>query len=240
MTRSSDQAKHAAAAHVIDTFVKDGMRLGLGSGSTAEQFIRLLGARVADGLNVSGVPSSKATAALAHDHAIALIDLNDVVELDLTVDGADEVDAEFRMIKGGGGCLTREKIVAQASRRMVVLIDDSKLVNALGAFPLPVEVNPFGWRSTRQLIVDTLAESGADNVRIELRGGENKPFVTDNRNFIVDCHIGRVDYPNTLTCALNTIPGVVENGLFVREADTIVIGRADGSAHRLTRPVSEI
>ncbi len=235
-----DRAKQAAAMHVVDNFIVDGMTLGLGSGSTAEAFLRALGERIRAGLHISGVPTSRTTEELARQCSIPLVDFDDVIGLDLTIDGADEVDAEFCMIKGGGGCLTREKIVAQASREMIVLIDESKLVATIGAFALPIEVIPFGWRATQAHIRNTLGEYGLENITIMRRGSKRTPFITDNHNYILDCHLGRIDHAALLTSALNTIPGVIENGLFVSEATSIVIGRADGSAHRLTKPLSEL
>ncbi|HYZ72667.1 MAG TPA: ribose-5-phosphate isomerase RpiA, partial [Chthoniobacterales bacterium] len=159
-TSAQDEAKKVAAARAIEKFLKDGMTIGLGSGTTSRWFVRILGERVAKGLRVTGVPSSKSTGQLAQEVGVPLADLNDAGQLDLTIDGADEIDGKGRMIKGGGANLLWEKIVACASNRMVCIVDDSKLVERLGRFPLPIEVIPFGWRSTERHLRKLFGDSG--------------------------------------------------------------------------------
>lgn len=224
-----DSFKLAAARHALG-LVEPRMRLGLGTGSTAARFVELLGAQVRDGLQVLCVPTSEETRALAASLSIPLTTLDETPLLDLTIDGADEVDAELRLIKGGGGALLREKIVATASDRMIVIADASKKVDKLGAFPLPVEVVQFGVTATRNMIEMLAADSGCSG-EITLRlGRDGRPFVTDGGNFIFDCAFGRVDDPESLDEALKFIPGVVENGLFLGIADAAIIGGPDGVA----------
>jgi ribose 5-phosphate isomerase A len=224
---SSDAFKIAAAQRALE-YVESGMRLGLGTGSTAAKFVDLLGKKVAGGLDVVCVATSQATQAQAEALGIRMATLDDLPFLDLTVDGTDELDGDLRLIKGGGGALLREKIVATASGRMVVIADASKKVATLGAFPLPLEVVPFGLTATRNMITALAADVGCEgdlNVRV-LPGG--KPFLTDSGNLILDCHFGRIDEPEELDEALKLIPGVVENGLFIGIADLAVIAGADG------------
>jgi ribose 5-phosphate isomerase A len=228
-----DRAKRAAGAAAIDLHVKPGMKLGLGSGSTSHWMVRLLGERVKAGLDVVGVPTSAGTAELARTVGVPLADLNDVGELDLTLDGADEIDRQLRMIKGGGACLLWEKIVAAASRRMVAMVDDKKVVETLGAFPLPVEVVRFGWKSTERLVARQLGEHGLGGRQITLRGGEAAPLLTDSGNIILDCHLGAIPDPDALELALNRIPGVVESGLFCKVAQAMVVGYPDGTAKEM-------
>jgi ribose 5-phosphate isomerase A len=218
----------AAAAERALEYVENGMRLGLGTGSTAAKFVDLLGKKVSVGLDVVCVATSQATQAQAEALGIRMSTLDEMPFLDLTVDGADEVDGELRLIKGGGGALLREKIVATASGRMVVIADASKKVETLGAFPLPLEVVPFGLAATRNMITALAADAGCEgdiNVRM-LSGG--KPFLTDSGNLILDCHFGRIDEPEELDEALKLIPGVVENGLFIGIADLAVIAGDSG------------
>jgi ribose 5-phosphate isomerase A len=208
----SEQLKREAARRALD-LVEPRMRLGLGTGSTARHFVDLLGEKVAAGLVVRCVATSEATLAQAKGLGIPMTTLDDMPEIDLTVDGADEIDAELRLIKGGGGALLREKIVAAASNRMAVIADASKIVPCLGAFPLPVEVVPFGLTSTRRHIekaIESLGLSGS----IDLRG-KGSPFVTDGGHYILDCSLGAISDPERLAAALSTIPGVVEHGLFI-------------------------
>jgi ribose 5-phosphate isomerase A len=224
---SVESYKLAAARHALG-FVEPRMRLGLGTGSTASHFVALLGERVREGLEVLCVPTSEETGALAARHGIPLTTLDETPLLDLTIDGADEIDGELRLIKGGGGALLREKIVATASDRMVVIADSSKRVDKLGAFPLPVEVVRFGVTATRNMIEMLAADSGCQG-EITLRlGRDGRPFVTDGGNYIFDCAFGRLDDPESLDEALKFIPGVVENGLFLGIADVAVIGGPDG------------
>jgi ribose 5-phosphate isomerase A len=219
-----------AAARRALSFVEPKMRLGLGTGSTASLFVELLAAEVQGGLSVLCVPTSEETRALAAKLGIPLTTLDETPLLDLTIDGADEVDNELRLIKGGGGALLREKIVATASDRMVVIADESKRVDKLGTFPLPVEVVRFGVTATRNMI-EMLAHDSGCNGEITLRTGKDgKPFLTDGGNYIFDCAFGSVDDPESLDEALKFIPGVVENGLFLGIADVAIIGGADGVA----------
>jgi ribose 5-phosphate isomerase A len=216
------EAAAAALAHV-----EDGMRLGIGTGSTAEEFVRLLAEKVADGFQVEGVPTSERTARLCVELGVPLKSLDEMPELDLTVDGADEVDGELRLIKGGGGALLREKIVAAASSRMVVIADRSKLVETLGAFPLPIEVNPFGLVATR-IAVEQAAEKLGLSGEITLRPGDGGAYETDGGHHILDASFGRIPDAEALSDALNSIPGVVEHGLFIDMASVAIIAGNDG------------
>jgi ribose 5-phosphate isomerase A len=223
-------AKRRAAARALD-FVRPDMRLGLGTGSTAMEFVRLLGGRVAAGLKVRCIATSKATADLAQSLGISLATLDDLPELDLVVDGADEFDPELRLIKGGGGALLREKIVAAASDRMVVIADASKEVARLGRFPLPVEVDPFGVECTRRHAVDLALQLRlAPEVRLR-SNAEGHAFVTDGGHYILDCAFGPIPDPETLALSIATIPGVVEHGLFIGLTTTIIV--ADATEMRL-------
>ena len=224
---SNDALKVAAAERAIE-FVENGMRLGLGTGSTAAKFVDLLGKKVAGGLDVVCVATSQATQEQAEALGIRMATLDDVPFLDLTVDGADEIDGDLRLIKGGGGALLREKIVATASGRMVVIADASKKVETLGTFPLPLEVVPFGLTATRNMITALAADVGCEgDIKVRVLAG-GKPFLTDGGHLILDCHFGRIDEPEELDEALKLIPGVVENGLFIGIADLAVIAGPDG------------
>jgi len=228
----TDELKESAARAALD-LVEDGMRLGLGSGSTAARFVAALGERVASGLRVICVPTSEATRTQAERLGIPLSTLDETTQLDLTVDGADEIDDQLRMIKGGGGALLREKIVATASDRMVVIADESKLVAALGLYPLPVEVVRFGLMATIRLIEAIAAETGCHGA-VALRPGDgDAPFVTDQGNLILDCAFGSIPEPEVLAFSLKRVPGVVEHGLFLGLADlAIVAGRSGVRALR--------
>jgi ribose 5-phosphate isomerase A len=221
----TDRQKREAAGRALE-LVKPGMRLGLGSGSTAHHFVELVGEEVAAGLDVRCVATSEATYAQAKGLGITLATLEELPELDLTVDGADEISPDLSLIKGGGGALMREKIVAAASLRMAVIADARKLVSCLGAFPLPVEVVPFGLAATRRHIERTLARLGLDGP-IRLRGG-SAPFITDGGHYILDCSLGAIPDPGRLSANLSPIPGVVEHGLFIGLARTAIIARAEG------------
>jgi ribose 5-phosphate isomerase A len=225
MSTDSDRRKQEAARRALE-FVKPGMKLGLGTGTTARHFVDLVGERVKAGLEVRCVATSEATETQAKGLGIPLATLDDLLELDLTVDGADEIDPKLRLIKGGGGALLREKIVAAASKRMAVVADSTKLVAELGAFPLPVEVVPFGLASTRRHIERALAKLGLSGP-IRLRG-EPSPFVTDGGHYILDCALGAIAEPELLGKTLSLIPGVVEHGLFVGFARTAIIAGAEG------------
>ncbi len=226
---TADQYKRQAAQHAI-ALIDDGMILGLGTGSTASHFVDLLGQRVKAGLKVVCVPTSEATRAQAERLAIPLTDLDRRPALDLTVDGADEIDPQLRLIKGGGGALLCEKIVATASDRMGVIADSSKRVATLGAFPLPVEIVRFGATATRNMVEALAAEAGcAGEIRLRVQA-DGVPFVTDSGHFILDCAFGRIAEPEALDEALKLVPGVVENGLFLGIADAAIVAGPDGVA----------
>jgi ribose 5-phosphate isomerase A len=218
------RAAEAALAHV-----KDGMRLGLGSGSTAAIFVELLGKRVASGLTMVGVATSETTADIARKAGVPLAMLDDEPELDLVVDGADEIGPELALIKGGGGALLREKIVAAAASRMIVIADSSKHVAMLGAFPLPIEVATFGLVATSRAIERAAARLGLSGV-IEMRRKHGNPFVTEGGNCILDASFGRIPDPEALARELADIPGVVEHGLFLGYADLALIASPAGVA----------
>ena len=222
-----DELKRQAAARALEA-VRDGMRLGLGTGSTAMHFVELLGERVRAGLKVIGVPTSEATRADAARYGIALTTLDEIDRLDLTVDGADEVDHSLNLIKGGGGALLREKIVAAASDRMIVIADDSKWVEVLGRFPLPVEVIPFGLAATRRALVEAFAESGVSGQMGLRTAKDGHVFVTDGGHWIVDAKLGRIPDAVHLAGRLSAIPGVVEHGLFVGLASTVILAGVHG------------
>lgn len=221
--------KKRAAQAALD-LVEPGMRLGLGSGSTADWFVRLLAERVGSGLDLRCVATSERTRLLAESCGIAVEALDDVGRLDLTVDGADEVDPALDLIKGGGGCHLIEKIVAAASARMVVIADDSKLVDRLGAFPLPVEVVPGTWRTVAAAVAEA-----AGGVAPELRAVDGRPFRTDEGNLIVDLPMGAIEDTGALAVRLAMVPGAVEHGLFVGMAERALLGGADGSVREVTR-----
>lgn len=224
-----DTAKFAAAKRASE-FVENGMKVGLGTGSTAAWLVKHLGARVrSEGLRITCVATSARTARLAGDVGIEVSSLNDVRWLDLTIDGADEFDPEFNLIKGGGGALLQEKIVATASDRMVVIADSTKRVDALGAFPLPVEVLGFGLRTTQLLIEEMLEGLDVMGNKAVPRMSGDALFVTDEGNHILDLHLGRIGNPRQLALILNQVPGVVENGLFIDICDVIVTGHGDGT-----------
>jgi ribose 5-phosphate isomerase A len=222
-----DELKRQAAAHAL-TQVRDGMKLGLGTGSTAKHFVGLLGEKVRAGLNVVGVPTSEATRIQAGQCGIPLTTLDEIDRLDLTVDGADEIDPAFNLIKGGGGALLREKIVAAASDRMIVIADDSKAVDVLGRYPLPIEVIPFGLAATRRAIAGAFAETGNSGQMVLRKAGDGHVFVTDGGHCIVDAHLGRITGAPRLAGLLTAIPGVVEHGLFIGLASLAILAGAQG------------
>jgi ribose 5-phosphate isomerase A len=225
-----DKAKFVAAKKATD-FVEDGMRVGLGTGSTAAWLVRCLGEMVReDGLRIKGVPTSTRTAELAREVGIEVISLDEAKWLDVTIDGADEFDGDLNLIKGGGGALLQEKIVATASDQMVVIADIGKEVETLGAFPLPVEVIPFGWQTTQALIEETLVGMDVLGRNSTLRMNGESPFVTDEGNHILDLHLKRIGDARQLALVLNQMPGVVENGLFIDICDAVIVGYGDGRA----------
>jgi ribose 5-phosphate isomerase A len=224
---SSDDFKRQAAEQALG-YVRGGMDLGLGTGSTAAHFVRGLGARVAQGLKVRCVATSEQTETLARSLGITMTTLDEVPFLDLTVDGADELDEGLRLIKGGGGALLREKIVASASAAMIVIADHAKLVGTLGAFPLPVEVVPFGLAATRSLLADLAEEAGcAGEITVRI-GADGRPFQTDGGHLILDCAFGLIEDPEQLDAALRLVPGVVETGLFIDLAAKAIIAGPTG------------
>lgn len=227
MAMTADELKKLAAARALE-LVKPGMRLGLGTGSTAKHFVDLLGERVAGGLEVICVATSEATQKQALALGIPMSTLDETPELDLTVDGADETDSELRLIKGGGGAHLREKIVAAASARMIVIADDSKLVDKLGRFPLPIEVIPFGLEATRRAVAAAVTSSGARGELVLRVKADGSTLVTDSGNYILDAHLGVIERPEALAVALNTVPGVVEHGLFLGLCTGAILAGSDG------------
>ena len=223
-----DKAKFVAAKRAVD-FVQTGMKVGLGTGSTAAWMVRCLGERVREeGLKIVGVPTSTRTAELARQVGIRVTSLDDAKWLDLTIDGADEFDAQLALIKGGGAALLQEKIVATASDQMIVIADAAKEVTSLGTYPLPVEIIPFGWQTTKALIEEVLVSMDVMGRDVTVRMNGVAPLVTDEANYLVDLHLKRIANPRQLAMVLNQIPGVVENGLFIDICDIVIIGHADG------------
>ncbi len=220
--------KRDAAARAL-TFVEDGMRLGLGTGSTAKHFVDLLAERVKTGLRVVGVPTSEVTRAQAERLGVPLTTLDETPELDITIDGADEIDPDLNLIKGGGGALLREKIVAAASARMIVIADASKRVDALGRFPLPIEVNAFGLTATERAIAKVLESSGCPGPLTLRRKADGHVFVTDGGHMILDAACARIPDPPTLGSRLHSVPGVVEHGLFIGLASFAIIASPGGA-----------
>ena len=223
----ADAQKRAAAARAVE-FLRPGMRLGLGTGSTAKHFVELVGERVRAGLDIVAVPTSEATRADAERCGIRLTTLDETPELDLTVDGADEIAPDLSLIKGGGGALLREKIVAAASASMIVIADQSKWVAKLGRFPLPIEVTPFGYTATRRAVEKAItAIGGAGSLTLRQRK-DGHAFVTDGGHWIIDAALDRIDDPKGMAHALSGVPGVMEHGLFVGLARMAIIGGPDG------------
>ncbi|MFK0272861.1 ribose-5-phosphate isomerase RpiA [Ensifer sp. NPDC090286] len=221
------EMKIKAAAAALE-YVEDGMRLGIGTGSTAEEFVRLLAEKVAAGFRIEGVPTSERTARLCLELGVSLKSLDELPELDLTIDGADEVDGQLRLIKGGGGALLREKIVAAASNRMIVIADETKVVDVLGAFKLPIEVNPFGQVATRIAIEKVASRLGLSG-EIAVRQSHDGAFLTDGGHLILDASFGRIPDADALAGELNAIPGVVEHGLFIGIASLAIIAGPQGA-----------
>ena len=222
MAMGLDELKRAAALKAVE-YVRDGMVVGLGTGSTAKHMVMALGEKVRAGMKLRGVPTSKETATLAREQGITLIDADNAWVIDVAIDGADQVDPAFNLIKGGGGALLKEKIVAASTKQFIVLVDQTKRVSVLGgAFPLPIEVIPFGWGSTAREI-EALTKSP-----VVLRERNGSPFHTEAGHVILDVHLARIDNPRELEIALNLIPGVVETGLFVGRTDLLIVGTASG------------
>jgi len=224
---NAEAQKRAAAARAVE-FVRPGMRLGLGTGSTAKHFVELIGERVRAGLDIVAVPTSQGTRADAERCGIVLTTLDETPELDLTVDGADEIAPDLSLIKGGGGALLREKIVAAASARMIVIADKSKWVTALGRFPLPIEVAPFGLGATRRAVEKVIAAIQGPGSLSLRQDKDGHAFVTDGGHWIIDAALGRIDDPKAIADALSDIPGVMEHGLFIGLAQTAILAGPDG------------
>jgi ribose 5-phosphate isomerase A len=223
-----DKAKFVAAKRAVD-FIESGMKVGLGTGSTAAWMVRCLGERVREeGLKIVGVPTSTRTAQLARQMGIHVTSLDEAKWLDVTIDGADEFDQQLALIKGGGAALLQEKIVATASDLMIVIADAAKEVQQLGAFPLPIEVIPFGWQTSKALVEEMLVSMDVLARDVTLRMNGERPLVTDESNYILDLHLKRIGNPRQLALVLNQIPGVVENGLFIDICDIVVVGHGDG------------
>lgn len=217
-----EEIKKNAGLYAAD-LVKQGMSFGLGTGSTVYWLIQELGKRVAEGLEIRAIPTSLQTVQLAREAGIPLADLNDIDSFPLAIDGADEIDPNGQLIKGGGGALLQEKIVAAAADKLVVIADESKLVSKLGAFPLPVEVIPFGYRQVTRRILD----SGLCR-EVKLREKNGQPFITDHHHYILDCKFEVIEHPLFINAAFENITGVVETGLFVGMASQAIVGYADG------------
>jgi ribose 5-phosphate isomerase A len=225
---SAEKAKFICAKRAMD-FVKPGMRLGLGTGSTAAWLVRLIGEEVRNnGLQVTAVATSAQTANLAAECGITVRTMDEVKWLDLTIDGADEFDPRLNLIKGGGAALLQEKIVATASDQVVIIADASKDVDVLGRFPLPVEVVQFGWMTTKGLIEEAISNLDVRNQDVSVRMDGDTQLITDEGHYILDLHLGRIANPREMSLVLNQIPGVVETGLFLDIADAVVIGHTDG------------
>lgn len=220
--------KRKAAEEAVK-YVEDGMTLGIGTGSTAAHFITILGERIKEGWSLSGVPTSEETRRLAEDAGVNIIEPDETTVIDLAVDGADEADPQLNLIKGGGAALLREKIVAAAAKRFIVIADKSKRVAALGEFPLPIEIEPFSWGLTVRRIRETLAIHGFETPKLTLRAKpEGGAVVTDGGNYVIDCKLGRIEAPAALNDALCALPGVVETGLFCSMTEMAIFGDEDG------------
>jgi ribose 5-phosphate isomerase A len=216
-----EDMKKIAAEKAVER-VEDGMLIGIGTGSTVEFAIKKLGEMVKSDLKIEGIPTSMRTKKQAKECGIPLVDLNEYNEIDLTIDGADEVDSYLNLIKGGGGALTREKIIAYHSKKVIIIVDESKIVKKLGVgVPIPVEVTKFGWKATKKSLEEIKCTS-------ELRKIMDEVYITDNSNYILDCDFGKIDEPEVLENQINSIPGVVENGLFIGLADEVIVGSKQG------------
>jgi ribose 5-phosphate isomerase A len=222
MEKSAINGKKIAAGKAIG-YIKSGMTLGLGTGSTAYWAIQGIGELVKNGLSVRAIATSMQSEALARELEIPLIPFSEIDHLDVTIDGADEVDEHLNLIKGGGGALLREKIVASVTKFYIIIVDQSKLVSKLGKFPLPVEVAPFGWELTMRRLT-------ALGCTPKMRMTDNKPFLTDNSHYILDCSFGSIDNPALLHEQVSGITGVMEDGFFINMADVVIAGSPDGDA----------
>lgn len=226
MSDHADRGKKSAAQHAA-TFVENKMTLGIGTGSTARHFIDALAEKITAGFSLRGVPTSEETAALARAAGVEIIAPDEKTIIDLAVDGADEVDPRLHLIKGGGGALLREKIVANAARQFIVIADASKRVETLGAFALPIEIEPFGQALTMQAIAIAIAELGYRQKPTALRTKDGAPFFSDGGNLIVDCAMGAINDPGAVEDRLLSIPGVIDCGLFCAMSDIVIFGDGD-------------
>jgi len=225
---SPEEMKRVAGEYAVG-FVQPGFVTGIGTGSTVYYFIHALAEKVKQGLDITAVVTSRKSGELSKQLGITVTDLNDVDTIDITIDGADEVDRQLQLIKGGGGALLQEKMVAAASRKMIVIADGNKIADQLGRFPLPVEVIPYGWKQTQKHI----GKLGCR--KIILREKDGKPFITDHGHYILDCHFEKIEQASLLSQQLNSIPGVVENGLFIDMASAVIIGKEDGTTQTMTK-----
>jgi ribose 5-phosphate isomerase A len=222
------EAGKRLAAQEAAKHVESGMTLGLGTGSTAKHFVDILGERIAQGWSLRGIPTSEQTRAQAASLGVDIIEPDETTIIDLAIDGADEVDPNLHLIKGGGGALLREKIVANAAKKFIVIADNSKRVTALGKFPLPVEIEPFSWALTVSALRQTLVAEGFDAPKLALRAVDGAPVKSDGGNLLIDCALGRIDDPAALHERLISIPGVVETGLFCGMAHMIIYADETG------------
>ncbi len=234
---AQDKAKYAVGRAAVERYAYDGARLGLGSGTTSAWFVRALGEKVAEGLDVIGVPTSNFTRDLALSVGITLVDINTLDRpLDVTLDGPDEVDHDGDQIKGGGACLLWERMVAEASNKVVCIADDTKLVDRLGRFPLPIEVVQYGWQATERSVRALLTDLGYSDIEIVRRMRDGEPVVTDNGNFILDAHLIAITDKALLDTNLNWIPGVAENGMFTGIVDEILMASPSGDSWIIDLP----
>ena len=224
MGMNTEYLKKIAAEKATEE-IQDGMVVGLGTGSTVYYGLLKLGAMVRNGLDIIGIPTSKGTEKIATEQGIRLSTLAEHATIELTIDGADEVDPHLNLIKGGGAALVREKIIANASERLIIVVDESKVSQVIGTtFALPVEIIQFGWEATQRMVDQICGKS-------HLRGGIQKPLITDNGNYILDCKFNRIPEPEKMELLLNNIPGVVENGIFAKRADKVIVGTTEGIKH---------
>ena len=222
-----DAGKRRAAEEAAK-YIERGMTLGLGTGSTAAHFVDIVGKLASEGWNLRGVPTSEATRQQAERLGVEIIEPDETTIIDLAVDGADEADPDLNLIKGGGAALLREKIIAHAAKKFIVIADKSKRVVKLGQFPLPIEISPFSWALTVTALRRTLAANGFDGAPLELRAREGASVKTDGGNLIIDCKLGRIEDPASLEKALAAIPGILESGLFCATADMVIYGSESG------------
>ena len=216
-----EEMKKQAAEKAVQ-YIEEGMIVGLGTGSTVEFAVKKIGEMVKNGLKIEAVPTSLKTKRLATELKIPLIELDDRVEIDITIDGADEVDSNLNLIKGGGGALTREKIIAYHSKKVIIIVDETKIVKGLGCDSfLPVEITKFGWSATKKALEGL-------GCTAELRKIMDEAFITDNQNYIIDCDFGKITDPEALEKEINNVPGVLENGLFIGLADEVIVGSKQG------------